>query len=102
MTTNYSRSQIYQFDDLNDNEQQQVITDNGFELSDCYSTSYVKLVCNNFTNPVNNITRILPMSMFMRTGSKFTHGIYSTSAFDGYFITFDRDNEYCTIAHKYF
>lgn len=102
MTTNYSRSQIYSFDELSEKEQQQVMNDYCLELSDCHSTSFVKLVPTNYTNKANNVPVYLPLSMFMRTGSKFTHGIYNTSSFDGYFVTFDRHNEYCTIAHKYF
>jgi len=102
MTTNYSRSQIYTFDELNTDQQKKVLNDYCFELSDANSTSYVKLNCTNYTNPANNIPVFLPLCMFMRTGSDFTHGIYSTSVFDGYFITFDRCNEYAVIAHKYF
>lgn len=102
MTTNYNRSQIYSFNDLSEVEQKETINETGFELSDCQSTSFVKFDPKNYTNPENNKPSFLPLSMFMRTGAKFTHGIYSTSAFDGYFITFDRQNEYCTIAHKYF
>jgi len=103
MTTNYSRSQIYSFDELTENEQLEIMNTQGFELSDCHSTSFVKLIRTNCTNPVNNVPEFLPLSMFMRVDNgKFTHGIYSTSAFDGYFVTFDRHNEYCVIAHKYF
>jgi len=103
MTTNYNRSQIYSFDELSENQQLQTMTDNCLELSDCHSTSFVKFSPTNFTNKANNVPTFLPLSMFMRTNNnKFTHGIYGTSAFDGYFITFDRQNEYCVIAHKYF
>ncbi len=102
MTTNYSRSQVYDYSELTEDQQAQVKNDYGFENSDCYSSSYVVLNCTNYTNAENNKPVALPLSMFMRTGSKFTHGIFSTSAFDGYFITFDRRNEYATIAHKYF
>jgi hypothetical protein len=91
MTSTYNRSQVYDFNDLSETQQQQVIDDYGFENSDCQSTSYVKLNDS-----------FIPLSMFMRADSKFTHGIFSTSAFDGYFITFDRRNEYATIAHKHF
>lgn len=104
MTTNYSRSQIYDYADLSAELQAQVKSDYGFEDSDCYSSSYVVLKATNYTNPENNKSYALPLSMFMRAdkSNKFTHGIYSTSAFDGYFVTFDRRNEYAVIAHKYF
>jgi hypothetical protein len=105
MTTNYSRSQVYHYNDLTEEQQQQVKSDYCFEDSDCYSTSYVILKGKNLNKSVNNrdsIDMAIPLSMFMRTGSKFTHGIFSTTVFDGFFITFDKRNEYATIAHKYF
>ena len=95
MTTTYNRSQTYSFDELNADQQNYIQSTYFDELSDCYSSMYV-IHDRNKNEP-------LPLSMFMRTDkNNFTHGIYSTSAFDGYFITFDRCNEYCTIAHKYF
>lgn len=103
MTTNYSRSQSYNFDELTENQQLEILNNYSFEISDCHNTSFVKLIKTNCTNPINNVSEFIPLSMFMRVdNNNFTHGIYSTSAFDGYFVTFSRDNEYCTIAHKYF
>ncbi len=102
MTTNYSRSQFYTFEELTEQQKEQVMSDYCFENSDAISTMYVKLKCTNFTNPENNIARVLPLSMFERTASKFTHGIFATSAFDGYFITIDKSNEYAVVAHKCF
>ena len=96
MTTTYNRSQIYQFSELKEQQQQQIINDYGFELSDCHSNSYVIHKGKKFTSA-------LPLGMFMRCDkNKFTHGIYSTSAFDGYFITLNRSNDEAVIAHKYF
>lgn len=96
MTTTYNRSSIFDFSELNDIQQQHVKDTYFDEESDQYSTSYVILDrCKN---------EPLPLSMFMRTkrNNNFTHGVYSTSAFDGYFITFDRSNTTALIAHKYF
>jgi len=95
MTTSYNRSQTYSFDELTTEQQNWIQSTYFDELSDCHSTMYV--ILNRCKNEP------LPLSMFMRVDkNNFTHGVYSTSAFDGYFITFDRCNEYCVIAHKYF
>lgn len=95
MTSTYNRSYFYGFNELNE-VQQKWIQDTYFdELSDCHSTAYVILKSNK--------NEPLPLGMFMRTdGNKFTHGIYSTSAFDGYFITLSEDCQECVIAHKHF
>lgn len=105
MTTHYSRSQVYSFCDLSEEQQQQVVKDFCFENSDCHSTSYVVLSGTNLNKSVNSsdtVNMALPLSMFMATETKFTHGIFGTSVFDGFFVTFDRTNEYAVIAHKYF
>lgn len=102
MTTSYNRSQVYYFDELNDPQKEQVKNDYCLEDSDCYSNSFVKF------NRKNVGAEFIPMDMFIRTNlhgntpNNFTHGIHSTSAFDGYFITFNRSNDECVIAHKYF
>lgn len=95
MTSSYNRSYFFNFSELN--EQQQAWIKNIYfeEDSDCYDNNYV-ILNSNKNEP-------LPTSMFMRTKhNNFTHGIYSTSAFDGYFITISRDGQEVVIAHKYF
>jgi len=95
MTTSYNRSSIYQFSELNEVQQNWVRNTYFDELSDCHSNTYVILKAHK--------NEPLPLCMFMRTNNNnFTHGIYGTSAFDGYFITISRDCESVTIAHKYF
>ena len=95
MTTSYNRSYLFDFNDLDAKQQSWVQSTYFDELSDCHSTMYVILLRDK--------AEPLPLSMFMRTtNNNFTHGVYSTSAFDGYFITISRDNQECVIAHKYF
>lgn len=102
MTSHYNRSQIYSFDELNEKQQAEIKDIYSFENSDCYSTNYVKLIRKS-PNGIQN-EDFLPLCMFMRTdrNNNFTHGIYSTSAFDGYFITLSKCNSEAVIAHKYF
>jgi len=70
----------------------------GFELSDCYSNSYVKYIRKS------GEVEFLPLGMFIKTDreNNFTHGIYSISYFDGYFLTLSRDNSEAVVAHKHF
>ncbi len=96
MTSGYNRSGIVQFSELSEDQQKQVLDDYSFEESDAYSTGYVMF------DSKAGIEIALPLCMFMKTYSRFTHGIYSTSAFDGYFITFNRGNDCAVIAHKHF
>lgn len=95
MTRSYNRSSIFDFNDLNETQQKWILDIYFDELSDAHSTGYVILLSNK--------NEPLPLNMFMRTdNNNFTHGIYSTSAFDGYFVTLARDNDSAVIAHKYF
>lgn len=86
MTRNYNRSAIYSFSELSEQLQEQILSNFGFEHSDAYSNSYV-------ISKFNGEKEALPLGMFMRTGNKFTHGIYSDSYFSGYFVTFNRSND---------
>lgn len=102
MTSTYNRSQIYDASELDNNQKAQVMNDFCFEESDFYSASYAKF------QPKNRSAEFIPLNMFIRTnlhGNKpnsFTHGVYGLSAFDGYFVTFNRSNDECVIAHKHF
>ena len=96
MTTNYNRSQLYDYSELSEEQKQDIKNTYSLEDSDCYSTMYVILKRDKRND-------ILPLNMFMRADkNNFTHGVYSTSYFDGYFITFNRSNDEAVIAHKYF
>ncbi len=95
MTSSYNRSYFFSFNELNEKQQQWIKSTYFDEDSDCHSDTYV-IHHRNKDEP-------LPLGMFMRTdNNRFTHGIYGTSAFDGYFITISRDNQECVIAHKHF
>lgn len=92
MTVKYNRTHPKTFDELSADNKKYVIDTYSFELSDCHQTQYVLLDGEP-----------LPLSMFMRVdNNRMTHGIYSISAFSGFFITFSRDNEYCTVSYKIF
>ena len=93
MTRNYNRSHIFSFNELPDNLQAEILEDR--ELSDAHSTSYVIL-------KENSGKTALPLDMFMRTDSNFTHGIYSLTYFSGYYLTFSRCNTEAVISYKYF
>lgn len=96
MTSSYNRSGIIEYSELTEDQQKQILDDYSFEDSDAYSTSYVMF------GSKKNGEIALPLCMFIRHEGKFTHGIYSTSAFDGYFITFNKGNDCAIIAHKHF
>lgn len=96
MTKHYNRTEIYNFYELNKDLQNEVIENFGLEESDAYDNMYV-------ISEFEDHETALPLSMFMRCeGNKFTHGIFSDSAFSGYFLTFDRHNSEAVIAYKYF
>ena len=94
MTRNYNRSHIFNFNELPDNLQAEILEDR--ELSDAHSTSYVIL-------KEGNDKTALPLDMFMRTEkNNFTHGIYGLSYFSGYYLTLSRCNTEAVISYKYF
>jgi hypothetical protein len=94
MTRNYNRSHIFNFNELPENLQAEILEDR--ELSDAHSTSYVIL-------KEDNGKTALPLDMFQRTArNNFTHGIYGLSYFSCYCVTFDRTNTEAVISYKYF
>jgi hypothetical protein len=97
MTSVYNRSRIYNFNELSDKEQEEVKNTYSFEESDAQGTMYVKL-------KMKDRTEILPLCMFIKTDYKniFTHGIFGTSYFSGYFITLNKTNNEAVIAYKHF
>jgi hypothetical protein len=95
MTRNYNRSHIFNFNELPEQLQTEILKDR--ELSDAHSTSYVIL-------KEDSEETALPLDMFERTERKnnFTHGIYGISYFSCYCVTFDRTNTEALISYKYF
>ena len=95
MTRNYNRSHIFDFNELPDNLQAEILEDR--ELSDAHSTSYVIL-------KEDSDKTALPLDMFVKTdrNNNFTHGIYGLSYFSCYCVTFDRFSTEAVIAYKYF
>jgi hypothetical protein len=94
MTRNYNRSHIFNFNELPEQLQAEILEDR--ELSDAHSTSYVIL-------KEDNKKTALPLDMFMRTEkNNFTHGIYGLTYFSGYYITLSRCNTEAVISYKYF
>ena len=95
MTRNYNRSHIFNFNELPEQLQTEILEDR--ELSDAHSTSYVIL-------KEDSEETALPLDMFMKTerSNNFTHGIYGLSYFSGYYLTFSRCNTEAVISYKYF
>jgi hypothetical protein len=93
MTRNYNRSHIFNFNELPENLQAEILEDR--ELSDAHSTSYVIL-------KEDGEKTALPLDMFMRTDGNFTHGIYGLTYFSGYYLTLSRCNTEAVISYKYF
>jgi hypothetical protein len=95
MTTTFNRSELLNYFELSP-EQQKEANDYFDSLEDCINNTYV-------IHKGKKYDSLLPLCMFMRTqNNKFTHGIYSTSHFDGFFITFNYSCNEVVIAHKYF
>ena len=94
MTRNYNRSHIFDFNELPEQLQAEILEDR--ELSDAHSTSYVII-------KEDGDKTALPLDMFMRTEkNNFTHGIYGLTYFSGYYITLSRCNTEAVISYKYF
>lgn len=100
MTRNYNRSEIYNFWDLLESQQEQVKNDFCLDEEACLSDNFFKSV---YLAPNGKIyITILPASRFIKINGKFTHGIYADSAFSGYFVTISKCNTEAVIAYKYF
>jgi len=94
MTANYFRSEILSFYDLTEKQQRYILDFQ--EPDEAIEDSFVEIQEGEDMTP-------LPLSMFIRTGNnKFTHGIYSLSAFSGYFVTLSKCNSMATVAYKHF
>lgn len=94
MTRNYNRTGIFNFNELSEKLQAEILEDR--ELSDAHSTSYVII-------KEDGEKTALPLDMFMRTEkNNFTHGIYGLSYFSGYYLTLSRCGTQAVISYKYF
>lgn len=98
MTSMYNRSQVYSFNELTEQQQNEILDTYSFEQSDAQQTSYIKFINSKLLN-----VEFLPLNMFIRVDkSNFTHGVYGTSYFSAYYITFNRSNDEAVIAYKHF
>lgn len=95
MTRNYNRSGIFNFSELTEEMQKEVINDFCLENSDACQTSYV-------ISKFNDEETALPLSMFMRRDGNFTHAVYSETYFSAYYLTLSRCGSEAVIAYKYF
>lgn len=97
MTTSYNRTEVITFYELSEEQKKDILENHSYSEEDAEEQMYVM-----FDGHAGKEIA-LPLGVFIKTeNNKFTHGIYSTSAFDGYFITFDSKFESAIIAHKYF
>jgi hypothetical protein len=96
MTSNYNRSEIYNFYDLSEDLQREVIN-NYYESEEQASED------NFVVYKFKGNKEALPLSQFLRTDkNNFTHGVYPLSIFSGYFLTLSKCGESCVVAYKYF
>ena len=93
MTINYNRTNLYCFFELSDTQQAEILEKFNFSVSDAEDTLYIIFEAEDMA---------LPLSAFLKTGGKFTHGIFSDSYFSGYFLTLSKCGTSGTIAYKYF
>lgn len=94
MTRNYNRTGIFNFNELPQYLQAEILQD--MELSDAHGTSYVIL-------KEDGEKTALPLNMFERTEkNNFTHAIFGLSYFSGYYLTISRCGTQATIAYKHF
>jgi hypothetical protein len=94
-TVNYNRSRIYSGCELTEETQNEIINTYNFEKSDVLDTCFVKYI-----NKCLGV-EFIPLDMFMRIDKQIFNGVYSTSAFSGYFIKFNSSGDQVLIAYKY-
>jgi hypothetical protein len=93
MTRNYNRTGIFNFYELSQYQQAEILQD--MEIAEAEGKSYVIL-------KEDEEETALPLDMFIRTDGNFTHGIFSLSYFSGYYLTLSRCGTEGVIAYKYF
>jgi hypothetical protein len=97
MTSNYNRSKIYSFFELPQHLQEEATLEFSNIAEDF---SFVVFKYEEEQGRIEEVA--LPLSMFMKTESNFTHGIYSLGYWSGYYVTLSRDNSEAVIAYKHF
>ena len=93
MTRNYNRTGIFNFFELSQYLQAEILQD--MEIAEAEEKSFVIL-------KEDEEETALPLDMFMRADGNFTHGIFSLSYFSGYYLTLSRCGTEGVIAYKYF
>jgi len=91
----YNRSEILSFNDLNEAQQDDVLSCYYQTQEDAENDSFVI-----FKSKKSSCA--LPLSMFMKTGKcKIWDGIFGTSYFSAYFIKISKCGSMAVIAEKY-
>jgi len=97
MNTNYNRSEILNFWDLTEKQQQDVLDCYYQDQSDAENDSFVIFESKN-----KEYNAALPLSQFMRIdGKSIWNGVFGTSYFSAYFIKLSRCGTAAVIAEKY-
>ena len=96
----YNRSEIYNFWDLSEEQQQEITEGDPEEMERAEENNYVIFTGNHPDTP-----QILPLDMFLRTSftgrSRMWDGIYSTSYFSAYFIKLSNCGSMAVIAQRF-
>lgn len=101
MTTFYNRTSFITFAELSDYQKQQVLENYFDSMEQAENASYVVFVQELF-EPDEVIEDAIPVSMFMRSERDSTVAIYSTSAFDGFYLYIGKRGDEAVIAHRHF
>ena len=98
MTRNYNRTGIFNFFELTDMEQADMLENFSIEREEAEEMQFVISVRGRHENG-----EAIPLNMFIKTEkNNFTHGIFSDSYFSGYYLTLSRCGTEGVIAYKYF
>lgn len=96
-TTTYNRSEVLNFHDLTDKQQQDVLDNYYQDREEAEQDRFVI-----FQAKKREYDAALPLSQFMRTtGSKLWDGIFGTSYFSAYFIKLNKSRDGALIAEKH-
>ena len=99
MNTTYNRSEILNFFDLTEKQQQDVLDCYYNEQSDAENDSFV--IFESQKSPEYNAA--LPLSQFMRiNGKSIWDGVFGTSYFSAYFIKISKCGTGAVVAEKCF
>jgi len=97
MRTNYNRSEVVNFYDLTEKQQQDVLDCYYQDQSDAENDSFVIFESKNKDN-----STALPLSQFMRiNGKSIWDGVFGTSYFSAYFIKLSKCGSAAVIAEKF-